>query len=234
MTIDCTTREIAGSFSVEDVTEIPARLATAFDLLIAGYRALSSTDIDVREVYETVCHDAYQRNGLSRTLLLTGLNPDANAAEPLGTLRITPASATALKHGLPPLEVMELMSPMEGWNSFRFQGFETGQIVEGGRIALGASCRTPANKERNLPGLVLYSLISAGFQIASRDFGKTQYWGILPAYMIKRFEAVGIRVIPAPLVQLRREKGEFFQKYDRYWLKNSPCFCKVIVTAPGD
>jgi hypothetical protein len=129
---------------------------------------------------------------------------------------------------------MELMAPIEGWGGFRFQGFKIEEVVEGGRIALGASCRTPANKERNLPGLVLYRLIRAGFQLAVRDFGKTQYWGILPSYMIKRFEAVGIDVIPAPEVRPRQDKAEFFQKYDRYWLKNRPCFCKVVVGGISD
>ena len=149
--------------------------------------------------------------------------------EPLGTLRITPASADVVKHGLPPLESMELMVPTEGWDGFRFQGFKIEEIVEGGRIALGASCRTPANKERNLPGLVLNRLASAGFQLAVRDFGKTQLWGILPLYMTKRLKVVGIDVIAAPNVLPRQDKAELFQKYDRYWLKNNPRFCKVIV-----
>jgi len=234
MRIDFTNRELLDSFSLKDVTEVPDSLASAFDLLSAGYRALSSNAIDSHELDETLCHDAYHLNGLSRTLLLTGFNPETHAAEPLGTLRITPASATALKYGLPPLEAIGLMAPSEGWNCFRFQGFDTWQTVEGGRIALSASCRTPANKERNLPGLVLYNLISTGFQIAARDFGKTQYWGILPSYMIKRFEAVGVRVIPAPQVHPRHDKKEFFQKYDRYWLKNDPFFCKVILTGDCD
>lgn len=229
MSIDLKAPEFLDSILVEDVTDANEKLETAFDLLIAGYRALSSIEIDSQEIRTTVCCDPYHRYGLSRTLLLTALNPETCAIEPFGTMRITPASAATLRYALPPLEAMELMAPEEGWNCFRFDGFDVMKTVEGGRIAISASCRTPANRERQLPLLVLNRLIRVGFEIGTRDFGKTQYWGILPSYMIRRFEAAGIHVIPAPGVHLQPERHELFQRYDRYWLKSDPCFCKVIV-----
>lgn len=223
--------EILKSFCLQDVTDDPANLSAAFDIVVDGYSRLSSRTLYPREVRETVCNDGYHRQGLSRTLLLTGWNPETLSVEPLGTCRITPGSADMPKFGLRPLEAMNLMTFPGGWANFYFEGFELNQVVEGGRTAVSLACRTGAGKEMGLSGCVLRALVEGGFQLAHK-YGRSQLWAILPSYMIRRLRAVGIKVIVAPQVVLQLQKQhQIFQDYDLYWKHSHPSFCKVLLPA---
>jgi hypothetical protein len=225
--------DILESFCLQDVTDDPEKLSAAFDIVVDGYAGLSSRALDPSEVRETVCNDDYHRQGLARTLLLTGWNPETASVEPLGTLRITLGSADTEKLGLHPLEAMNLMSFPDGWENFHFEGFEVNQVVEGGRTAVSAACRTAAGKEMGLPGSVLRALVEGGFRLAARKYGKSQLWAILPSYMIRRLKAIGIEVIVARQVLLQLQKRQqVFQDYDRYWKHSDPAFCKVLVPCP--
>src|SRR5262245_48468268 len=210
--------EIIRSFLVEDVTHDPERLKWAFDLIVQGYLPLSSKPLTPWEVNEDVCNDHYHRHGIARTLVLTGCHPETGEREPMGTVRVTMGSTQTYDLGLPPLEAMNLMSPKDGWDSFRFEGFNVDQIAEGGRIAVSATCRLGISKDIGLPAIVLRALFEMGFRFAIENYGKSQYWGILPSYVIKRVESLGVRVIPAPGRSYRtREIAEMFQNYDVYW-----------------
>src|SRR5262245_5274668 len=224
------TAETVDSFVIEDVSDDAARLTWAFDLIVQGYLPLSSQTLDPWEVREDVCDDAYHRHGLARTLVLTGRHPETGEAEPLGTVRVTMGSKATTALGVPPLEAMGLMAPAGGWENFHFQGVEIDHIAEGGRVAVSPTCRIGPSRALGLPGIVLRTLFERGFRFAVEHYGKTQYWGILPSYVIKRVEALGIRVIPAPAMAYRSEEiGHILSKYDRYWLHSNPTFCRVIV-----
>jgi len=224
--------EILKSFRLQDVTDDPGKLSAAFDIVVDGYSGLSSRSLDAREVRETVCNDDYHRQGLARTLLLSGWNPETARVEPLGTLRLTLGSTDAERLGLRPLEAMNLMTFPQGWANFHFEGFEVNQVVEGGRTAVSIGCRTGAGKEMGLPGFVLRALTVGGFRIATQKYGKSQLWAILPSYMVRRLKAVGIQAIVAPHVVLQLQKQpQVFRDYDRYWLHSDPAFCKVLVPA---
>jgi hypothetical protein len=95
--------EICRSFLVEDVTDSPAQLRIAFDLVAAGYSQLASTPLDPQEIREELCADSYHRHGLARTLLLIGANPNTGTVEPLGTLRIVLGYAHTATLGMRPL-----------------------------------------------------------------------------------------------------------------------------------
>ena len=56
--------DVRDSFQLEDVSNKPASLAWAFDLVVQGYLSLSSQPLDPETVREEVCLDAYHRNGL--------------------------------------------------------------------------------------------------------------------------------------------------------------------------
>jgi hypothetical protein len=229
-----TIHTVTESFSLQDVTDDPDGLAQAFDIIVEGYSALSSAMLSPLDVHEELCNDAYHRSGIARTLLLTGLNPQTARIEPLGTVRITLGSKRTAQLGIKPLEAMGLMAPGAGWGDFHFESFDVDQVVEGGRIAVAKAYRTGAAKRLGLVDLAVRVLVEGGFRIAADRFGKTQYWGILPHYVIARIRATGIGVIPAPGVSLQfSENSQLFQKYDRYWLKSNPCFCKVIVPGRG-
>jgi hypothetical protein len=222
------------SLSLRDVTTDPNGLSVAFDIAAEGYSALSSATLSPREVREEVCNDLYHRSGIARTLLLTGLNPQTARIEPLGTVRITLGSDRTEELGLPPLEAMGLMAPDTGWENFHFQGFDVDHVVEGGRIAVARACRTEQAKRAGVVNLLIRALVEGGYRIAASRFGKSQYWGILPHYVVTRFRAAGIGVIPAPGVSLRLlGNAQLFHRYDHYWLRSNPCFCKVIVAAPS-
>jgi len=121
--------ETLKSFCLEDVTDDPEKLSAAFDIVVDGYSGLSSRTLDPRQVRETVCNDDYHRQGVARTLLLSGWNPETARVEPLGTLRITLGSADTEKLGMRPLEAMNLMTVPDGWANFHFAGFEVNQVV---------------------------------------------------------------------------------------------------------
>jgi hypothetical protein len=223
--------EIIKSFRLEDVTDNPEGLRIAFDIVVQAYSTMSTTPLDPRTVHATVCEDIYHRNGLARTLLLTGLYPEGSKRNPLGTVRIVP-----LRHSggdFPPLEAMSLMAPSEGWQHFRFLDFDLDRVLEGARIVVDPMCWTAAARRVGLTGLALRALTEGGIRIAAQRYGKSQCWGILPNYMITRMEAAGMQVIPAPQVSCRfEENAELFRTYDRYWLYSNPRFCRIIVPSP--
>jgi hypothetical protein len=222
--------ETVESFVLEDVSEDPARLTWAFDLIVQGYLPLSSQRLEPSQVREDICEDAYHRYGLARTLVLTGRHPETGETEPLGTVRVNMGSVATSALGIAPLEAMALMAPLGGWEHFRFQGFDIDQVAEGGRIAVSPTCRTGPSRELGLPAIVLLALFERGFRFAVEQYGKTQYWGILPSYVIKRVEALGIQVILTPDMAYRSEENaQIFSKYDRYWQQSNPTFCKVVV-----
>jgi hypothetical protein len=224
--------EIQKTFCLEDVTDHPGKLSAAFDIVVAGYSGLSSRTLDPMEVRETVCTDDYHRQGMTRTLLLSGCNPETGNVESLGTLRINLGSCDTEKPGLRPLEAMSLLSCPGGWANFHFEGFEVDQVVEGGRTAVSLACRRGAGKEMGLTGCILRTLVEGGFRLAAERYGKSQMWAILPTYMITRFKAIGIRVIVAPQSLLRLQKWHpAFGFFDRYWKENNPAFCKMLVPA---
>jgi hypothetical protein len=215
---------------LQDVTDDPAGLSVAFDIVVEGYSALSSMKLDHQQVLKTVCFDDYHRSGLARTLLLIGDNPENGRVEPLGTFRITLGSADSGELGLPPLEAMRLMTYPEGWENFHFEGFEVNQVVEGGRAAVSPVCRTETGRAIGLASLVLRALVEGAFRIAWHTYGRSQLWGVLPCYMVKRLESFGMRVIPAPRVSPRyQENARLFKEYERYWLHSNPSFYKVVV-----
>jgi len=225
-----TTDEICRSFLVEDVTDSPAQLGMAFDLVATGYAQLASTPLDPQAIREELCADSYHRHGLARTLLLTGENPNTGTVEPLGTLRIVLGSAHTTTFGIPPLEAMALLTPEAGWQDFTFAGFDVDQVVEGGRTAVAPACRTGLAKALGVHLCVLRTLYQEGFRRALHIYGKPQYWGILPSYVVTRVEALGITLIPTPRLTLNhQENEELFRKYDRYWLQSNPWFYKVLV-----
>ena len=218
------------SFELIDVTERPKELAWAFDLVVQGYLPLASRTLDPSEVRQDVCDDAYHRLGIARTLVLTGSHPETGDREPLGTIRVTMGSTATARLHLPPLEAMGLMVPSEGWEHFHFEGFEVDQIAEGGRTAVSPTCRIGKSREIGLAPVVLRALFEEAFRFAAERYGKTQYWGILPYYVIDRVEALGIGVIRAPDISYRMEENAgIFNKYDRYWLQSRPAFCKVVL-----
>jgi len=217
------------SFVLEDATENSRLLTWAFDLVVQGYLSLSSQVLDPEEVRQDVCDDAYHRGGVARTLVLTGCHPETGDREPLGTVRVT-TGAPNNDLGLPPLETMGLMAPPEGWQNFHFEGFDAARVAEGGRLAVSPTCRIGKSREIGLTPIVLKALVEGGFRYAAERYGKTQYWGVLPYYVIERFVALGFRVIPAPGVTCRlRENARIFSRYDRYWQQSRPIFCKVVL-----
>jgi hypothetical protein len=221
---------VGRSFIVEDVTDNPERLRWAFDLIVQGYLPLSSKPLTPWEVSDDVCNDQYHRYGIARTLVLTGCHPETGDREPMGTVRVTMGSMHTYELGFPPLEAMNLMLPSEGWDQFRFEGFDVDQIVEGGRVAVSATCRIGISRDVGLPAIVLRALFEKGLRFAVENHRKSQYWGILPSYVIKRVESLGIRIIQAPKMSYKtNENAEMFEKYDRYWLQSNPVFCRVIV-----
>jgi hypothetical protein len=222
--------ETSESFVLEDVTDNPRSLAWAFDLVVQGYLALSSQELDPGEVRQEVCYDVYHQNGLARTVVLTGRHPETGEREALATMRVTTATSRARALGLPPLESMELMAPAEGWENFHFAGFDADQVAEGGRLAVSPTCRMGRTRETGLTGLVLHALVHGAFELAAEHYGKTQLWGILPYYVVERFESIGMRVLPAHEVICRvKENDRMFKRYDRYWFRARPAFCKVIL-----
>ena len=154
--------EICRSFLVEDITDSPAQLRIAFDLVAAGYAQLASTPLDPQEIREELCADSYHRHGLARTLLLTGANPNTGTVEPLGTLRIVLGYAHTTALGMPPLEAMALLTPEAGWQDFTFAGFDVDKVVEGGRTTVAPACRTGLAKAMSVPLCVLLHPVSGG------------------------------------------------------------------------
>ena len=124
---------------------------------------------------------------------------------------------------------MALLTPEAGWQNFTFAGFDVDKVVEGGRTAVAPACRTGLAKDLRVPLRVLRTLYQEGF-LALHTYGKPQYWGILPSYVVTRVEALGITLIPTPRLTLNHQENEvLFRKYDRYWLQSKPSFYKVLV-----
>ena len=221
--------DVRDSFELEDVSNKPASLAWAFDLVVQGYLSLSSQPLDPETVREEVCLDAYHRNGLVRTLVLTGLHPETGEREPLGTMRVTTGAAQAGEFELPPLETMQLMAPPQGWSTYDFAGFDPMRVAEGGRLAVSATCRTGRSREIGLSPMVLQALVTGTFRYAREHHGKTQLWGVLPYYVVERLEALGMTVIPDVGVVCRADANvQIFDRYDRYWRQSRPAFCRVL------
>ena len=220
---------------LEDVSDNADGLRCAFDLIVQGYTRLASSDITGEMLREILCNDIYHRAGLARTLLLTGLVGESDVRQPLGTVRILPSSErVAAAYGVPPLEAMELMAPADGWSHFQFQEFSLDRTVEGGRIVVGPVCRSEAGRRWGLPALILRELVAGGYRTAVQKFGKTQYWGILPDYMVTRMEPLGFRIIRAPSVCCRKQQNaRLFQTFGKYWLESNPSFCRVILEPDG-
>ena len=230
MTDRATIDEICRSFSIEDVTDNPRQLQIAFDLVGEGYAQLASRPLDLLQVREELCADPYHLHGLARTLLLSGENPNTGTIEPLGTLRIVLGYTHTETLGIPPLEAMGLLTPRGGWRNFTFEGFSVDKVVEGGRTAVSAACRTGLAKELCVPMCVVHALYTEGFRLACHTYAKSQYWGILPSFLVARVESVGFRLIPAPHITLNHDdNAALFAKYDRYWLRSDPGFYKVLV-----
>ena len=224
--------DVRDSFELEDVSANPTALAWAFDLVVQGYLSLSTQTLDPETVREEVCLDAYHRNGLVRTLVLTGLHPETGEREPLGTMRVTTGAAQAGAFELPPLETMQLMAPPQGWDAYDFAGFDAMRIAEGGRLAVSATCRTGKARDTGLSAMVLQALVAGTFRYAREQHGKTQLWGVLPYYVVERLKALGMTVLPAEGVACRADDNvQMFDRYDRYWRQSRPTFCKVLTNS---
>ena len=222
------------SFVLEDVSDTPALLTWAFDLIVQGYLPLSTRTVAPEDVCRDVCDDDYHRCGMARTLVLTGCHPETGEREPLGTVRVTTGAPRDNPQGLPPLETMRLMAPPGGWDTFDFAGFAVDQVAEGGRLAVSPTCRIGRSRAIGLTPVVLRALVEGAFQFAAERYGKTQLWGVLPYYVIDRLEALGMHVLPAPDLRYRVEAcAEVFARYDRYWRDGRPRFCRVELPPEG-
>lgn len=220
---------IIDSFCVEDVTEHEQKLQAAFRLVANSYAKLSSSKVNTSDVYEELCQDKYHRCGLARTITLTGIIPGAtnNKTELLGTLRIVLGSSVPGNHLLP-LEAMHLVTPKGGWENFDFGNFDPHKAIEYGRLAFNADCKKGLAKELKFHLHVLREITVGAYQLAIRQFAKTQAWGMATQLVAKSVIESGINMIHAPDIELNYQQNKtLFEKYDRYWIKGSPGFYKI-------
>lgn len=221
--------EVIQSFYTEDITENQDKLNLAFLMVAKGYARLSSQEINYQEIYQELCKDEYHIQGLSRVLLLSGYNPDTDRVEPLGTMRIVLASEQAQTLGLAPIEAMSLFLPKDGWENFEFAGFKLKYVTELTRFAVTKLSRNGRARNIQLPSLVLNKLTRDAILIARKNYNRSQAWGIMPRYIVKMYEAVGIKLIASPEVKINYQNCTILaNKYNKYWLRSNPAFYKVI------
>lgn len=220
---------IIDSFCVEDVTENEQKLQAAFRLVADSYATLSSSKISAKNVYEELCQDRYHQCGLARTIILTGIIPGAadDRTELLGTLRIVLGSSVT-SNDLLPLEAMHLVTPKGGWENFDFGNFDPHKAIEYGRLAFNADCKKGLAKELKFHLRVLREITVGAYQLAIKQFAKTQAWGMATQLVAKSVVESGINMIHAPDIELNYQQNKsLFEKYDRYWIKGSPGFYKI-------
>jgi hypothetical protein len=220
--------DLLKTFQVEDVTANEDKLRVAFQIVSNAYSRLSSTNIDINEVYQELCADIYHRTGRARTVLLTVDNPDKGQQEALGTLRYIVGSHMQDNSEIPPFEAMELVSPIGGWEQFTFADFNLEKSIEFGRLAISPECRNRTAKIKDLHLPVLRQLLIGSYQLAVERHGISQVWCIMPPHVVRALSKAGIRSIPVPHFELNyHENAALFRKYDRYWLHRTPGFYKL-------
>jgi hypothetical protein len=224
------TEKIIKSFYVEDVTEDLNKLYVAFNLVAQNYSRFSSSNINFQEIYQELCDDPYHTLGLSRTLLLNGYNPNTNRVETLGTVRIVLGSFQPKNSTLPPLEAMQLISPLEGWDNFRFENFNANEAVELSRFATTFECNQGISKKIKLSHLVAKSLLTKAINFSIQKYQRKQIWAIMPRYVVKVITTKETQFSPVPYMTLNFQKhANLFQKYDKYWLHSHPWFYKITL-----
>ncbi|WP_341530166.1 hypothetical protein WKK05_13225 [Nostoc sp. UHCC 0302] len=222
-------REVLESFYTEDITDNQDKLHLAFLMVAKGYARLSSQDMNFEHIYQELCQDEYYTHGLSKILLLSGYNPDTGRVEPLGTVRLVLASEQAQSLRLMPIEAMSLFSPINGWANYNFAGFNIKETAELTRFAVTPFSKNGISKKIQLSSLILNQLTRDAIQIAREKYYRSQTWAILPRYIVKISEALGITVIPCPEVTINYENcAALVNTYNKYWLRSSPGFYKVL------
>lgn len=222
--------DVRNSICIEDVTEDKEKLRAALYIVAESYSKLSSKTLDPEEVYKELCNDGYHSRGLSRTLLATGLNPNTDKIEKLGTVRFVLGSSHIENSNLQPLESMSLITPREGWEYFNFEGFDPMDAVELSRFVIVPNIRKGISKEIGLPIFLCRRFIDETKRISVDLHRKNQIWAIMPWYTVRIVKSGGVKLIPAPLVTLNYQgHSSLFKRYDKYWIHSDPWFYKFIV-----
>jgi hypothetical protein len=217
--------------TVEDVTEQPDKLSQAFKMVAEGYSRLSSHKLSYDEVYSDLCQiGIYNNANFSRTLLLTGYNPYNRKVEPLGTARLLLAIPESLRSYLPPLESMDLVNPVEGWNNFNYGNFNPEISFEIGRLAVTHSVRSRFISQKvKVSSIIAQKLFITAAKIAKSKYNKYQSWGIMTDYICDLLSCNSIEIRSIDRTLLNREKHEvLFQKYDKYWFRKKPQLYNLI------
>jgi hypothetical protein len=224
-----TCEEITNSICVIDVTDQPPDLQVAFTMVAEGYAKLSSHSLPFQDVLAELCFDTYHDTHRTRTLLATGINPNTGNVEPIGTIRMVLGTDSKIDQGIPPLEVMSLITPTEGWDSFTFEDFNPTLTAEFGRFVVAPAYRGLEAKRKGYTFILCKSIFSKFVEVATQ-YDKNQFWALMPANVLGLLELINISAIPVPGLNFNSGScSELFNKYDKYWQHSKPWFYKVTL-----
>lgn len=227
--LNVTYEEIANSVRVIDVTDQPADLEVAFAMVADGYSKLSSRPLRLQEVLAELCFDTYHNTHRTRTLLATGINANTGNVEPIGTIRMVLGANSKINEGIPPLEVMSLVTPAAGWDNFTFEGFNPNLSAEFGRFVVVPAYRSLEARSKGYTFILCKSIFSKFVEVATHH-NKNQFWALMPASVISLLKLINISVIPVPELSFNSDsQSELFNKYDRYWQHSKPWFYKFTL-----
>jgi hypothetical protein len=224
---------------VDDVSDDVNGSREALMLVARNYARLSSQRLRPEDVYDELCLDTFQREGVARTLLATAYDPVSGRFETLGTARFIFGRTTESGSNALPFDFMELVEPSDGWDCFRFDGFTPASAAEVGRFALSPVCTKGRARSAGLHLEVTRAFLQHIFS-AMEHSRLNQLWCLMPGYVTRLIESAGFPTSAAPSLKLREEgNSELFEKYDRYWRHCSPRLYRIyessdsVVATPG-
>ena len=224
-----TSEEITNSICVIDVTNQLPDLQVAFAMVADGYAKLSSHSLPLQEVLAELCFDTYHNTHRTRTLLATGINPNTGNVEPIGTIRMVLGTNSKIDQGIPPLEVMSLITPAEGWDNFTFGNFNPNLSTEFGRFVVVPAYRSLEARRKGYTFILCKSIFSKFVEVAAQ-YNKNQFWALMPANVLSLLELINISAIPVPELNFNSDScSDLFNKYDKYWQHSKPWFYKVVL-----
>lgn len=215
-----------------DITENSDLLEKARWIVAAEYSTFSEPPRDISLVYKEICLDDYDNNNRSRWIATVTTDPEGKS-EISGVFRLV-LGKEAGEDGLLPLEAMSKFD-VHSW-PHKEEGIPNSQIGEITRFAIPKKFRV--KEMRNSDALVIIGdmLYGKALEVAQVR-GIEALYAIMPQYVVKLSQAVGVKVVPVEGARIREDDlsaRETFETYNVYWKRLTPRLYRFLSVHPTE
>ena len=140
---------------IVDITDDPGWLAAARWEMAVGYSKLvdPSRQLQLRDIYHSVCEDGYEKDGHSRTVAALTVDPVTRTPEISGAVRLVIGRERRRDSDPLPIDAMNLVTPAGRW-PHRRSGRSDAETCELGRFVIPEKYRTAAMRRAGVDAFI--------------------------------------------------------------------------------